>query len=198
MTINNWTDITPTSMHADVESLIVDLNVLIKFVAPRKTKFGDFRAYSSDKLIITVNNNLNTYHASLTFFHELAHAICHIKYGRKINPHGSEWKRTYAAYVLRLLDEGFFPMAYQKAITAHAMNVKSSTCYDKQLMQLWTPNVDSDEHVSITSLTLGEQFTYNKHVYVLGQKRRTRYLCYRLPLRKPFTFSESAMVEMAK
>ena len=51
-----------------------ELNVKVIVSNPRKTKLGDFKVIGN-KLIVSVNNNLNKYAFLITLTHELAHAF---------------------------------------------------------------------------------------------------------------------------
>ena len=51
-----------------------ELNATVVVSNPRKTKLGDFKV-RGNKLIVSVNNNLNKYAFLITFTHELAHAF---------------------------------------------------------------------------------------------------------------------------
>ena len=68
-----------------------ELNVKVVISSPRKTKLGDFKVIGN-KLIISVNNNLNKYAFLITFTHELAHAFVFKKHKNSVNPHGDSWK----------------------------------------------------------------------------------------------------------
>jgi SprT protein len=197
MTLSSWRSICPIQMQDEIANLIAQLQLHIKFVNPRKTKFGDFRVQFNKPLQITLNNNLGVTHGTLTFFHELAHAVCYKKFANKVKPHGKQWKAIYGKFILEVLDCQFFPPHLETAITQHAINSKSSTCYDVGLMSLLKKTTNQDESkVPITSLIMGDKFTFENRGYELGSKRRTRFLCYRLPDKRAFTFSAAALVEM--
>ena len=197
MTLDNWRTLCPIQMQEEIAALIAQLKLHIKFVNPRKTKFGDFRVQLNKPLQITLNNNLGVVHGTLTFFHELAHAVCYTRHLNKVKPHGKEWKSIYGNFILEVLDCQFFPPQLETAITQHAIHSKSSTCYDVGLMSLLKKTTNHDESkVPITSLIMGDKFTFDNRGYELGEKRRTRFLCYRLNDKRPFTFSAAALVEM--
>lgn len=195
MTLTSWREVCPIQMQDEIGEIIHELSLCIKFVKPRKTKFGDFRVRINEPLVITINNNLGLTHGALTFFHELAHAICFKKFGNKVRPHGKQWKSIYGKLVLQVLDCQFFPPHLELAITQHAINTKSSTCYDQKLM-LALNNGENQGKVAVSTLYAGDKFIYNSQQYEISEKRRTRYLCFRLPDKKAFTFGASALVEM--
>lgn len=196
-TLTNWREVCPIQMHDEIGDVITKLGLKVSFVKPRKTKFGDFRVRLNEPMEITVNNNLGVTHGALTFFHELAHAICYTQHGNKVKPHGKHWKAIYGGLILHVLDCQFFPPHLEKVITQHAIATKSSTCYDTKLMLAINNGLSQNTNkVAIASLFAGDTFEFGNHRYELGQKRRTRFLCYRLPDKKPFTFSAAALVEM--
>ena len=93
----------PEGCAPPVVDLLVENPVHFKIVKPRKTKLGDFR-YFNGKMMITVNGDLNQYEFLVTTLHEIAHLQTHVKFGRKVAPHGREWKMSFILLKKRLLD----------------------------------------------------------------------------------------------
>ena len=86
----------PDGFGLHIAELFFPIPVKFKIVNPRNTKLGDYRpAHNGLPHRITVNGNLNPYSFLITTIHEFAHLQAHVKYGRNIQPHGDEWKKTY-------------------------------------------------------------------------------------------------------
>ena len=98
-----------------VVALMTENPVRFKIVKPRKTKLGDFRVGRKGNLhVITVNNNLNPYSFLITTLHEFAHLVAHNNFGRRIQPHGQEWKDIYAKMIHPLIESGDLPNDIEK------------------------------------------------------------------------------------
>jgi len=77
-----------------LELLDVD-DLEVKLKNERKTRHGDYRKLGNGKHQITINSNLNKYRFLITLIHEVAHFEAYREYGRKIKPHGIEWKQKF-------------------------------------------------------------------------------------------------------
>lgn len=192
--IKSWHDVCPKEFQKEVSELISQLKIDVRIAKPRKTKFGDFRVEERKKPVISINNDLGKDHGCLTFFHELAHAFVYRKYRRSVQPHGKEWKAVYKNCIQNVLRYNYFEPEIESAVKSHIANIKSSTCYDAELMRLFLPEKDV-EGILLSELEPGNVFKLNGHVFKLGMKRRTRFLCERLSDEKQFTISVNAVVE---
>ena len=88
-------DLIPKASHELIKKLIDSENLTIKVVKTRKTKHGDFRSLKNRKFQITLNQIDNKYRFLITLVHELAHFKVFQSFGNSVNPHGTEWKKTY-------------------------------------------------------------------------------------------------------
>ena len=173
----------------------------LKFKKPRNSKLGDFRPPQGDKGIccITLNGNLNPYQMLVTFVHELAHYVVYENYPRRYTePHGEEWKQTFAQLLLPYLKPEIFPEDILKALHYHLKHIKASSGADQHLakvMKRYDRNA-SDEKVRIVEdLPEGTVFKLaNGMTFKKGPKRRTRYQCECLDNGRTYTVSGMAEV----
>ena len=89
--------------------LIKTHGVNLKIVNHRVTRHGDYRRLPNGLHQITVNASLNKYRFLITLVHEIAHLVAFEKFGRRIKPHGLEWKRTFQHLMIPFIRPEIFP-----------------------------------------------------------------------------------------
>jgi SprT protein len=184
-----------------VVDLIFEHRVRFKISQVRKTKFGDYRYNpEDDSEQISVNGNLNPYSFYFTTIHEFAHLIAFKTYGRRIAPHGEEWKHTFSILLMKGEVLHWFPIDIRPRIKSYMNNPKASTASDHDLFialrkydQHQNP---SDKPLYLHELKRGQVFALNKRQFVLGEKRRTRYVCKEFHSGRDFLVSGLAEVEI--
>ena len=65
----------PKSSIEYVRCLISSENIIFKLKKSRRTKHGDFSIKKNGLVIITINEDLNTYRFLITLIHELSHYL---------------------------------------------------------------------------------------------------------------------------
>ncbi len=70
--------------------------VHLKVVNQRVTRHGDYRILPDGRHRITVNASVNQYRFLITLIHEIAHLVAFEQFGRRIKPHGREWKHSFS------------------------------------------------------------------------------------------------------
>ena len=81
----------------------------VEVCKPCSTRLGVFIPKHAGKNLIKINRDLNQYSFLITLVHELAHASIWIKFGRRVKPHGDEWKSEFQRMMLPFLNPDFFP-----------------------------------------------------------------------------------------
>ena len=156
----------------------------------RKSVLGDYRpAHQGKPHTISVNCNLNSYHFLITFVHELAHLLTHIKHGRKVMPHGTEWKQCFSSLLVEFINLKIFPHDVELALYSSMNNPAASTCSDPHLYKVLRLH-DGDKHTELVEkLAIGTHFRTEKGtLYRLEAKRRTRYECIEIETQKKYLF----------
>ena len=153
---------------------VEELNATVVVSTPRKTKLGDFKV-RGNKLIVSVNNNLNKYAFLITFTHELAHAFVFKKHKNKGLPHGVSWKWTFKSMLLNFLSPEFFPDDVLKVLSKHIINPNASTFSDLELVKVLR-KYDNQSLLTISDIEEGGEFSLtNGKTFVKGKQLRKRF-----------------------
>ncbi|MBQ3710570.1 MAG: SprT-like domain-containing protein [Bacteroidales bacterium] len=173
----------------------------LKFKKPRNSKLGDFRPPQDGNGVccITLNGDLNPYQMLVTFVHELAHYTVYVNYPeRYLEPHGEEWKQTFAQLLLPYLRPDIFPKDVIVALEKHLQHIKASSTADANLakvMKRYDANASGEKPITVDDLPEGAIFQLaDGKTFRKGPKRRTRYQCECLDNGR--TYSVSSMAEV--
>jgi SprT protein len=142
-----------------------DYYIHIKITRNRNSKLGDYRKLPDNSHEITINSTLVPQLFFFVLTHELAHLIAFEKYGRRISPHGNEWKDTFRRMLLESIDEYFH-------IEKH-----------------------DDKLQFIEELKEGDYFMYRNEKYFLEGLIKKNYLCKNLATGRKYSFKPLARVE---
>ncbi len=186
----------PELAAAPVFELIKMNSVYLKIVNERVTRHGDYRVLPNGQHQITVNVSLNKYRFLVTLIHEIAHLVAFEKYGRRIKPHGREWKHTFQHLMLPYIRPEIFPADILPYLARHFKNPKASSDTDAHLsIALKKYDPPSDKNY-IFELPLGATFRiYNGKIFKRGNKRVKRYECVEIRSGKVYLFQPNAEVE---
>jgi SprT protein len=162
----------------------------LKIKRERVSILGDYRpAHDGKPHTISVNSNLNMYHFLITFLHELAHLINHLNHGRKVMPHGKEWKAVFAILLNRFTNENVFPNDIEKALQQSMQNLAASTCSDPHLFKVLRKYDEASHKIMVDELKQGDSFKTDKHqTFTLLEKRRTRFVCEEIETKRRYLF----------
>lgn len=182
-----------------VLQLLETHRVKLKIVNTRITRHGDYRLLPNKQHQITVNATENRYRFFITLIHELAHLETFEKYGRKILPHGKEWKYTFQEMMLPFLNPQVFPNELLPVLANHFKNPKASSDTDIKLAwalkQFDVPNGKT----LIFELSEGDLFKiHNGRIFKKGQKRVKRFECTEVSTGKRYLFNHNAEVNPIK
>ena len=182
--------------------LIKEYNFTLTVANDRKTKHGDYRMpmMVNQPHRISVNGTLNKYAFLLTFIHEVAHMHAFEKYGRRIKPHGSQWKRTFIKLAKPFLKKEIWPLDILEVLNNYFKNPKASSAGDINLTRVLR-SYDNNEDLYLEDVEEGRLFAVNNENgrwFEKGAKRRTRYLCKELETGRNFTIHGMAKVFIKK
>lgn len=187
----------PSKALKPVLELLKHDNLVIKIKNERKTKHGDYRALPNGKHQITINSNLNPYRFLVTLIHEIAHFETFLKNGRKIKPHGKEWKQTFQHLMLPFLNPEVFPNELLPLLAKYFKNPKASTDSDAPLSLALKQFDENHDKSYVFEIPLGQQFKmYNGRVFQKGNKRVKRYECIEVKTGRLYLFNPNAEVEV--
>lgn len=185
----------PEGTAETIAEWIVGHRVQFVVAKPRQSKLGDFRAGNRHMPSrISVNGDLNPYAFLITTVHEFAHLACYSKYGRKVAPHGKEWKQLYTDMLQPFVNGRVFPAEIHEALLQHISSPKASSCSCPTLNKAMALH-DDQEVVFLESTTTGIHFLFRDECYEVVEKRRTRFLCKRLRDGKNYLISGRATIE---
>ena len=173
----------------------------LKFKRPRNSKLGDFRPPRGANGIccITLNLDLNPYQMLVTFVHEFAHYTVYMSHPKRhLEPHGEEWKQTFAQLLLPYLKPEIFPPDLLEALHRHLHHIKASSTADQHLakvMKRYDTQPDGAPSLTVDDLSEGAVFQLaGGKRFRKGPKQRTRYHCECLDNGK--TYSVSGLAEV--
>ncbi len=187
----------PESAVAPCFDLIRTHRVHLKVVNERMTRHGDYRLLPDGSHQITVNATPNPYRFLITLVHEIAHLIAFETYGRRIKPHGREWKHTFQRLMLPFLRPEIFPSMLLPLLAKHFRNPKASSSTDTELaIGLSKFDPPSDQSI-LMELPLGTVFRLkNGRTFKKGHRRVKRYQCVEIGSGRMYLFQPNAEVEV--
>jgi hypothetical protein len=145
---------------------------------------------------ISVNKGLNPYSFLITYVHEVAHLAAFVNHGRKIPPHGKEWKQEFRNLMLPILNPDIFPENVLKSLARHLKNPKASSYSDQNLVRTLRAH-DSIDHelVSLESIPAGSEFILHGKAFQKLETRRTRAVCKLIDSNKKYLVSKITLVD---
>jgi hypothetical protein len=177
--------------------LIQENRVHLKIVKQRVTRHGDYRRLSNGLHQITVNATLNPYRFLITLVHEVAHLVAFEKFGRRILPHGLEWKRTFQMLMIPFIRPEIFPSKLLPLLAKHFINPKASSDTDAKLSLALKAFDAKNDKSYIFELPEGSVFRiYNGRLFKKGNLRIKRYECIEISSGKVYLFQPNAEVEL--
>ena len=180
-------------------TLIKEHHVHLKIVNQRVTRHGDYRILPDGSHKITINAQENSYRFLITLVHEIAHLLAFKTYGRRIKPHGKEWKHTFQRLMLPFIRPAVFPSELLPLLANHFKNPKASSDTDAKLslaLKKYDPPTDNN---FIFEIPFGGVFRlYNGKLFKRGNKRVKRYECIEIATGRVYLFNPNAEVEFIK
>lgn len=180
-----------------VFDLIVAHRVHLKIVNERQTRHGDYRKGLSGKHEITVNSSLNKYKFLITLIHEIGHLVAFEKYGRKIKPHGNEWKHTFQQLMIPYIRPEIFPGHLLPLLARHFKNPSASSDTDTTLSLALKQFDAANDKNYIFEIPYGTVFRIqNGKIFKKIAVRTKRFECLEISSGKTYLFNPNAEVEV--
>jgi SprT protein len=135
----------------------------------RRSKHGD----------ITVNHDLHPVEFLITLAHEIAHFRNWKKHGRRVRPHGPEWRNEFREMLAELLKSGLLDREISAAITRHYFQRRLiGSGSSEQLNRLLGKTVEDSGVLHVADIPEGTKFTLRSgKTFIKGRKLRKRYQC---------------------
>lgn len=180
-----------------VFDLIVTNQVHLKIVNERVTRHGDYRKGLSGKHEITVNASLNKYKFLITLIHEISHLIAFEKFGRKIKPHGTEWKYSFQLLMVPYIRPEIFPNHLLPLLARHFKNPSASSDTDATLSLALKQFDKQNDKNHIFEIPFGSIFRiHNGKIFKKVALRVKRFECLEISSGKTYLFNPNAEVEL--
>lgn len=177
--------------------LIKKNRVYLQIVSQRITRHGDYRILPNGQHKITVNASNNKYRFFITLIHEIAHLEAFEIYGRRIKPHGLEWKHTFQKLMLPFINPSIFPQQLLPLVANHFKNPKASSDTDAKLalaLKYYDPANDKNYIFEIPEGALFK--IYNGKVFKKGPKRVKRHEAIEVQTGKVYLFNPNAEAKL--
>lgn len=170
-----------------------DYYIHIKITRNRNSKLGDYRKLPDNSHEITINSTLAPELFFFVLTHELAHLIAFEKYGRRISPHGSEWKETFRQMLLQSIE--VYEENLRPIIIQFSRSPKANFMASPDLVKYFHIEKQDDALVFIEELQKGDFFIYRNEKYLLEGLIKKNYLCKNLATGRKYSFKPLARVE---
>jgi SprT protein len=168
-----------------------------KIVPPRKGKLGDCRyPINGGNAQITVNGDLPKLQFLITTIHEFAHLKTFMEMGRRVTPHGKEWKQNYITLFEPLLSESHLEKDEIEVLRQHLSSPSASSCNDSVLSDYFNSGAHADGHSDLLkNLANGSLFEFNGRRYIKGNQVQKKYIIYAAESHRDFRLSGLANVK---
>jgi hypothetical protein len=179
-------------------SLIEEYQFTLTITNERITKNGDYRMplHQNENHKISVNGTLNPNAFLVTLLHEIAHMLAFEKYGRRIKPHGLQWKKTFTEIAKPFLKRKIWPEDVTRVLIDYFRNPKASSAGDLHLTRVLR-KYDKTLDIYLEDIPEGTKFSVNSQKdrwFLKGNKRRTRFLCEELDTGREYTIHGLAKI----
>ena len=164
----------------------------IKITKNREFKLGDYRKLRDNSHEISLNSTLSPQLFFFVLTHELAHLLAFEKYGRKIAPHGAEWKHTFRNMLLESIE--VYEDNLKPIIINFSRSPKANFMASPDLVKYFEIRNQDDGSEYIHELKNGDQFIYRNEKYVLQSLIKKNYLCMHLASGRKYSFKPLARV----
>ncbi|AZA52777.1 SprT-like domain-containing protein [Chryseobacterium sp. G0201] len=193
MSIQSLEKYLPANTLQYLKNWFLDYYIHIKITRNRNSKLGDYRKLPDNSHEITINSTLPPQLFFFVLTHELAHLIAFEKYGRRISPHGNEWKETFRLMLLESVD--VYEENLRPIIAKFSKSPKANFMASPDLVKYFHIEKQDDTLQFIEELQKGDYFIYGNEKYLLEGLIKKNYLCKNLATGRKYSFKPLARVE---
>jgi SprT protein len=187
----------PAGTELRLAAQIVEYRCHLTITRDRKTKSGDYRhPFGKQGHRISVNGTLNQYAFLITFVHEMAHLINWERHGRKVDPHGKEWKKAFQEEMVHFLREDVFPADLWTQLRKHMARPKAATVRDLDLVRILRNYDRQSDLLLLENVPTDHEFLLGNKRFKKGEQLRKRFRCTQVNTGKVYLVSAIAEVEL--
>ncbi len=182
-------------LHQKVNQWIRANRVELVVSKPRYSKLGDFRpALGRRPHRISLNATPNIFEFRITLVHEMAHLETWKAFGKRVPPHGFEWKAVYHRLYYEFL-QSCLPEDLSRLLEAYLSAPARSRIPKENLVRAIRNYGSSHDKVEVGKVGAGRCFKAgNGRIFRMIGKHHTRYKCVCLDNDRLFLFSRLAQV----
>lgn len=160
----------------------------------RNSKLGDYQRKRDGSHKITINHDLQPEFFFFVLTHELAHLIAFEENrGKKIAPHGQEWKSTFRHMLHESLQ--VYPEILQPHILEFSKVPKANFMASGELVKYFHQDKLGTDDYFIDALQPKDRFLYKDQLYTIKEKLKKNYLCENENNGRKYIFKAMAKVE---
>lgn len=173
-------------------------HVSLRITKKRTSKMGDYRPPLKKSFHrISVNGDLHPLAFLVTLVHELAHLIIWESYGRKVRPHGEEWKKQFRSMLNEVFETGVFPDGEGEIVLRFIHGRISYRTFNIQFEKRMHALAPGDQGAMLSELPVNSIFSiHNGRRFVKLEKLRTRYRCREVKTGRVYFISGLAKVHL--
>lgn len=165
--------------------------VVINVKPPRKRKLGDYRKINHHQ--ITVNSDLHPDLFFLTLTHEIAHMYAFAKYGKKIKPHGNEWKFCFGNLIRESIED--YTESIHEILLDFSKNPKANF-YSYSPLVKYFHEKSNEKRIFLKELPYGNLFRLEGKIFKKEKKLKIKYICKEISSGRSYTVHGMAPVEV--
>lgn len=180
-----------------VHSLFQKYPCNFKIVPPRKGKLGDCRypMYNREAQI-TVNGDLPLLQFLITTIHEFAHLKTFLDNGKRVAPHGAEWKANYVLLFQPVINQLLIEPNEIEVIKKHLDSPSATSCNDPHLSDHF--NTKNDGTLLLKDIPSGAHFAFNGRRFIKGNLVQKKFIIYDADNQRDYRLSGLANVHLLK
>lgn len=163
-----------------VNSWLINSPVPVELAKTRRSKQGDFRVPRRGRsAYITINHDLHPVEFLITLAHEIAHFRNWKRYGRRVRPHGPEWRNEFREMLLEVLKSSLLEKEIAAAIVQFYFKRRLiGSGSSERLNRLLGKIVEDTGVLRVADLPEGARFRLRSgKTFIKGRKLRKRYQC---------------------
>lgn len=181
-----------------VHSLFKKYPCNFKIVPPRKGKLGDCRypMYNREAQI-TVNGDLSFFQFLITTIHEFAHLKTFIDNGRRVTPHGKEWKNNYVVLFQPVIENHLIEANEIEVLKKHLSSPSATSCNDHHLSEFMHAEKKGEDGLALLkNIPHGSHFEFQGRRFIKGNLVQKKFIIYAADNHRDYRLSGLANITL--